>query len=226
MLWEISFIGKTQKSRTGEARIGCQEEDRKKGAVRGWPNADVQFPYLFLYEYLDDRGLKHLARLVPWRGSEPATHTYRTKMFVNQLKIRLQFEVPDKCGDIVRNEAHVRMMSSVWYVASALERVAQVAGSLTAIGVFTSVIHHRGLPWTEIVGTLPWTEVVTLLSISGGLYYVAAKTQWTIERFFHYQRVREVVYVLETAHFAHEQGSRIFLTRGGVPGVFGSNDQE
>jgi len=177
------------------------EDDRKKAAVRGWPEADVQFPYLFLYEYLADRGLTHLARLVPWRGSDPATHSHRTKMFINQLKIRLQFMVPDKCGDLIRNEAHVRMTSSVWYAAAALRKISVIAGIITLVGI-ALMASHRQLRWTELVG---------LLFTSGGLYYAAYKAQRAIQRFFHYQRVREVVYVLETAYFAQEQRIRIFL---------------
>jgi hypothetical protein len=88
-----------------------------------------QFPYSHLYEYLTERGLKHIADYVPWRGNEEGSHGLRTKMFINLLKIRLHYMVPLKCGEIVRNEAHIRMMSSVWYAASALRWLCLVAAA-------------------------------------------------------------------------------------------------
>ena len=120
-------------------------------------------------------------------------------MFINILKLRLQFLVPDKCGDLVRNEAHVRMMSSVWYSAQALRRITEIAWVLMILGVIAATQSH-----------LRRSEFFGLVLASCGLYYAAFKAQREIENFFHYQRVREVVYVLETAYFAEKQGLHIF----------------
>jgi hypothetical protein len=90
-----------------------------------------QYPYSHLKQYLETRGLGHLACYVKWdwnekKGSQEGQRdlrNLRSKMFINVLKIRLQYSVPEKCGEIVRNEAHVRMMSSVWYACKALQKL-------------------------------------------------------------------------------------------------------
>ena len=74
-----------------------------------------------------------MAKIVPRKGEKGLDH--RTKMFLNILKIRLQLAAADKCGEIVRNEAHVRMMSSVWYAARAVFGVC----CLSALAVLAAV---------------------------------------------------------------------------------------
>ena len=148
-----------------------------------------QFPYSHLHEYLDARGLKHLAELVPWRGKDTSTYRFRTKMFINLLKVRLQYTNPGKCSEIVRNEAHVRMMSSVWYAARALQ---WLCGTLAGL-VLLSLLSNPSLKSPDLWG---------ILSFLAALLLAAFWLKRTIRRFFHYQRVREIVYVLETAYWA------------------------
>lgn len=172
--------------------------DLKKGdgAVR-FPASgkapDVQFPYRYLYELLTIRGLAHLANIVPWKGEDPTTHTRRSKAFINILKTRLAFACPDKCGTITRNEAHIRLMSSVWYMCRSLAWFA-VAGFI--ISVSGSL-----LLWAT-AGTLGLTRLFPLCLLSGSVFIGVSIARRIIERFFHYQRVREVIFVLETAFFA------------------------
>lgn len=151
---------------------------------------DAQFPYFFLYEYLTGRHLAHLAKWVPWKGSDPDTWKFRSKMFINQLKIRLQFLVPDKCKDIIRNEAHVRLATSVWYATRWLLGVCAICSLILAAAVW------RALP-IKIDEALSATIVAILLTT-----LLAAFIMRHVENFIHYLRVREIVYVLETAHFA------------------------
>lgn len=158
-----------------------------------------QFPYSHLYEYLHTRGLGHLAEIVPWRGNDYGSHGRRTKMFINLLKVRLHYTVPQKCGDIVRNEAHIRMMSSVWYAASALQQLCYVATVPAILSVIPGVVAH-GWKRPEALG------VLTFLLFLGILFFGAETLRLTIRKFFHYQRVREIVYVLKTAYFATKEG--------------------
>jgi len=157
-----------------------------------------QFPYSHLYEYLTTRELHHLAAHVPWRGSDKEIDA-RSKMFINVLKIRLQFHNQKRCGEIVRNEAHVRMMSSMWFAAKQLE---WVLGVLLVLMAAVSLLRGgRILP--------PYPAGETLLACLLLLFLIAA--QWlcgSILKFLHYQRVREIVYVLETAHTAWRAGQK------------------
>jgi hypothetical protein len=83
-------------------------------------NLNVEYPYIYLKQYLCTRGLYSLAAMVPWEGSGDNHPPERSKSFINNLKIRLLYHVPARCGLIVRNEGHIRLLSSVWYVARAL----------------------------------------------------------------------------------------------------------
>jgi hypothetical protein len=182
-------------------RYTKSEEDRKKLAVQPRseheedisPN-DAQFPYYFLYEYLDGRGLKRLADWVPWRGNDKNTWEYRTKMFINQIKIRLQFLVPERCRDIVRNEAHVRLATSLWYATRWLIVVSWIGIVLIIV---TLIVSWPELKLYYFAGALEFNLLV---------FTLALLTKLKIEKFIHYLRVREIVYVLETADFAVRNG--------------------
>ena len=161
---------------------------------------DVQFPYRFLSEYLRDRGLGRLADLVPWNGNDPGSHPRRTKGFINILKIRLHFVFPDRTGTIARNEAHVRLMSSLWYASRALAWIGLFG--MTVVGVLIAVDVAGGradLVRSRVAMAIPSATVVILV--------LWMKTK--IEGFLHYQRVREILYVLETAHLANQQDPSI-----------------
>jgi hypothetical protein len=172
--------------------IEKKEPDKRLGRVDAATIAaspGAQFPYSHMREYLEARGLRRLANIIPWRGDKGLDH--RTKMFLNILKVRLQLAAPDKCGEIVRNEAHVRMMSSVWYAARAVFGVCW----LSALVVLTAVVWQsgklRGGPYP--IDVLLYGALASFAAIS------AVWLQRHVESCFHYQRVREVVYVLETA---------------------------
>jgi len=161
---------------------------------------DVQFPYLCIWEYLNHRGLDHLAKMIPWKGKDEKTHSLRTKSFINLLKIRLEFDFPEKCSNITRNEAHIRLMSSMWYMLCYLQR----------IGIFSFVL-GLGLSVVVVVLGFPWREVCAAcwspLICSGFIIVGTWLMRLIIEKFFHYQRVREIVYVLETAYYAGNYGA-------------------
>jgi len=171
---------------------------RKLEADRLASGPGGQFPYSHLFEYLTSRKLNHLAAHVPWRGSDREIDA-RSKMFINVLKIRLQFHNQKRCGEIVRNEAHVRMMSSMWFAAKQLERVLGVLLVLMLAAYFAG----RG----SIKPPYPVGEM--LLGILLVLFLIAAQWLcWSVLKFLHYQRVREIVYVLETAHTAWKSGQK------------------
>jgi hypothetical protein len=155
-----------------------------------------QFPYSHLREYLSGRGLDHLARHVPWSGDGKSIDK-RSKLFINVLKIRLQYWNSRKCGEIVRNEAHVRMMSSVWYAAWLLQLV---YGALIAALLIYNYYQDR---W-KIDDKAPWAIFVVL----GVLLVAATAIRVAVVTFLHYQRVREIVYVLETAQASEWEGNK------------------
>ncbi len=147
---------------------------------------DVQFPYKHIKEYLDHRGLKSLARLIDW--GKGVNDNHRTKAFINLLKVRSRFAFPEKCGHITRNEAHVRLMSSMWYMSRSLQLLAMIGLILAAYSVY-QINSAKGIYFLALL--------FPLIIFLGTLML-----RHTIEKYFHYQRVREIIYVLATADFA------------------------
>jgi hypothetical protein len=160
---------------------------------------DAQFPYLRIYEYLEHRGLQHLADIIKWKGDDPSSHPRRSKAFINLLKIRLEFAFPEKCGNITRNEAHIRLMSSMWYASCYLQRLGILSFVLTLVMIIVGKrIYGSSIP----VCAIYWSPLASSALIIVGMWFIRVM----IEKFFHYQRVREIIYVLETAHFASKHG--------------------
>ncbi|MBU3950359.1 MAG: hypothetical protein KJ826_19340 [Proteobacteria bacterium] len=155
---------------------------------------DSQFPYFYLKEYLEGRGLNHLTRWVPWSGRNQETWKYRTKMFINLLKIRLQYLVPERCKDIIRNEAHVRMATSVWYASKFLIILTGTAFVMTCLTYLFAQNY-------SILSVMLFDLILFVFA-----FYIKFKIEW----FAHYLRVREVVYVLETADFASRLGHQLY----------------
>lgn len=72
---------------------------------------EVQFPYSNLAEYLEHRGFDYLVNNIYWKDQK----NRRSKSFINQLKTRISFYFPDSTFQIIKNEAHIRFSSSMWY---------------------------------------------------------------------------------------------------------------
>jgi hypothetical protein len=103
---------------------------------------DVQFPYSNLKNYLKARNFDYLFPSIKWdsrinsgedetnweknEGDEKAEENARnsedrdksrSKSFINQLKTRIHFFYPESTFNIIKNEAHIRLASSMWYAS-------------------------------------------------------------------------------------------------------------
>ncbi len=188
------LIWRNIKSREDRERLAVQPTSEQEEDVSTY---DAQFPYFFLREYLEGRGLIHLAKWIPWSGRDKNTWKCRTKMFINVLKIRLQFLVPERCINIIRNEAHVRMATSVWYGTHWLIITAIL--SLVMIAIAITIVHNE----------LTNHSVLSIIGFNVFVLAIAFLIKFKIEKFIHYLRVREIVYVLETADFATRNGFQL-----------------
>jgi hypothetical protein len=228
---------------------------------------DVQYPYVYLKQFLNHRGLVELAKMVNWDGIDRGEVATRSKSFINNLKIRLFYYVPQRCGLVVRNEGHIRLMASVWFVCRSLAALVLVGMtmcvvrllvigttgphymelchvwwwslSLTAVvaaaffgcsptgaqflagfgrqrprrsmevltfvtlAVLTGILTFQTGPPSPDVrfatsGALAWTQIAVLGGIWGGTLWLRRG----IEKSLHYMRIREIVFVMETAHTA------------------------
>ncbi len=151
----------------------------------------VEFPYHFLKQYLVDRGITYLAAHVPWDGSEKSDGWRRAKHFANALKIRINIAAPNSYAVLAKNEAHTRLSSSMWYVSKMLIYCSFCGLMILTIGILLarSLIHQNAAPFSAIF-ILP---IVTLITS----WYA----KFAIEKALHYQREREILFILETAHW-------------------------
>jgi hypothetical protein len=151
-------------------------------------NVRVEFPYHFLKQYLNDRGIEYLAQHVPW---DATNFTRRAKHWANALKIRIALECPKHYGVLANNEAHVRLSSSMWFVCRALMGVS-LAGILITFGAVIA---------TKFIPTLPPIPLRPVIFLPTATLILSWAAKWSIERTLHYQREREVLFILETAHW-------------------------
>lgn len=149
---------------------------------------ECEFPYPFIYRYLEKRGHKHLLNLIPWNdGGET-----RSKTFINRLKIRLQYYRPATFRRVTKSEADVRLSISMWYVARELVFPC-ICCLLVVIASMVYALRHDS-------ESAPMYLPVMLCP--AGVLLFAWFSLSTTQKFIHYQRLREVYQVLETAYTA------------------------
>jgi hypothetical protein len=160
-------------------------------------SSGAQFPYSHFKKYLQSRKLDHLVYLAKWDPEENWSGC--SKMFINALKIRIQLVAPKKCGEIVRNEAHVRMMSSVWFAAKAIYGVFWASTIPVLIALWRLAWDPTNtVSKTSFSGAIFSHDVVVYAAMGSFALASALWLKWHVESRFHYQRVKEVVYVFET----------------------------
>jgi len=171
----------------GEEYEDFQMRCRVEFACGDWLHCE--FPYPYMKEFLIARGFEELTTLLPDKK--------RSKHHINSLKIELRFLNPAHCEDLIKNEAHIRLSSAGWYVVTTLKWVAlALVFSLCAIQ----------LAWHGLEGLNASLPSIFWLS---GIGMACGILRRSIERYFHYQRLREVFFVLKTYHIAKEGGYRV-----------------
>jgi len=181
-------------------------EDELKKEFACTSEDDCEFPFPYFDKYLENRGLSYLLPFIVWKDNRE----HRTKNYINILKVRLKFYFPNRCSTIIRNEAHVRLASSTWYVGGGLKLCALISlGVILVSGVICTAIYvvapssYPSLQHHGVVAALVARHVTA--GIAAALVLFAAQYARTrVEKFLHYQRQREVVYVLETAWTAFQ----------------------
>ena len=155
---------------------------------------DCEFPYPYFAMYLENRGLGYLKKYVPWEHDI----LIRTKNFINILKTRIRFYYPDNCGIIIRNEAHVRLACSSWYVGRAISIGVLVAIIFLLFSIAMPLFLVDLSTWFKLLNYYKSSLIITICFIIS-IAILGELMRRHIELFLHYQRQREVVHVLETA---------------------------
>jgi hypothetical protein len=101
---------------------------------------------------------------------------------------------------MIKNEAHVRLSSTMWYMVSNLLSLSIIGMLILALSSIITFFVDESLS----IYIVPFMLIVLAFGFS---LWVRKK----IEEFLHYQRVREIVHVLETAFIASKVDDRNIL---------------
>jgi hypothetical protein len=156
-----------------QKKWGTWVVEKNKGVVAD----EVQFPYSNLKHYLKQRGFKELSELIDWG---PNKINERSKSFINKWKIRLAFFYPEQTLNLVRNEAHIRLASSVWYAAGYVVKVAYFCNLILIPYLILLMIiwdfpeHLEGPVALNSVILIPGTSIDYIQILIGILFGIAS----------------------------------------------------
>jgi hypothetical protein len=162
-------------------------------------NFRVDFPYPYLKRYLKTRNYTHLAEHIPWNGDNSASFKQRSKTFINILKIRIHRYAPEEMPEIEKNEAHIRLMNSLWYAAKSIRNIT-ILMLMVATGLYVRpdlIARYNIISSGSIAFREDFAFCLGLFSIIQLI--IAWYIRRSIKQYFHYMRVREIMFILEIA---------------------------
>jgi hypothetical protein len=183
---------------------------------------EVHWPYKDFKKYLENR-LPYLSELVVWGDEEEKSRSEdkdinkdkdkdkdkdenriegrirRSKIVMNVIKDAIHFHFYEKYATIARNEAHIRLMSSTWYMCKNLMRITLISAILSLLAIAYPMVLKTDLllPLQRIIFVASfWLYIIS--------YLIFRWIKWSIECSLHYQRIREIVFILNTAFQARK----------------------
>jgi hypothetical protein len=149
---------------------------------------EVQFPYSNVGDYLRERGFKKLAKHVEWNheswNRKADRPQMRSKHFINHRKFNIEFYAPEHMARISKNEQEIRLASSSWFAGYYIRILAVLGLLMSSAALYISYKVYNITNFSLIAFPLSAMIVAQTLKI-------------VIERSLHYQRTREVYYVLQ-----------------------------
>ena len=124
---------------------------------------------------------------------------------------RYNLEFPYQYVRIQRNEAHVRLMSSLWYATRSLQVLCIFGGGLGFL--FAGIVHSLSDTWWPVPEVHAFSAPLLVA-------LVASVVRTQIEEFLHYQRIREIVFILELVYFSSQQIPDMFV------GIIGARESD
>lgn len=117
--------------------------------TEGLSPKEVQFPYCNLSAYLSSRGFDYDKDTINWdceredntKKTTGKNQKNRSKAFINKLKMRISFFSPEVLSTIIKNEAHIRFSSSMWYGFTVIIKL--LYGAILLLIVYANLILHN-----------------------------------------------------------------------------------
>ena len=204
-------------TKSSDVKIGIAGWPFWKGdAIREKFGKQIDYPYPHLRQYLGSRGHRSLLKYVPWCSDLRNLHTSekmiqeRSKTQINIIKQLVIAEGSSALSrDLVRNESHIRLLSSLWYIFRFLQELFTLFISLEIIFVVRYFV--LGLSVTSVPFRVTWSTptsnmqlLTPFLVFAIGFFFV-----WFLKRniviCFHYVRTREIVMALHAAEILHHE---------------------
>lgn len=157
---------------------------------RGVISDEVQFPYSNLKNYLSMRGFGELSKMIEWgenitqdnvlgqdkNDTFKSINIQRSKTFINKMKIRLSTYYPEHSLNMIRNEAHIRLASSMWYASKYIIQVSYVTvpfilvlllliifNTLSVDFLKEDIFNHKNLYFFQPI-TVTWLIIICSIS--------------------------------------------------------------
>ena len=150
------------------------------------------FPYINYYKYLLKRGMTELISHVDWMTIEG-----RTKNKINEKKIQIQIFAPEAYALMNKNESHIRMSSSTWHTTDPL---LLITGCMTMIMFMWCVLDYKQSGMCTCCMIHPYVfslQRIIVCALPCLMFCAVFFIRRRIIRYIHYQRLREIQYVLQ-----------------------------
>jgi hypothetical protein len=152
----------------------------------------IEWPYPRIKEFLENRGMSHLARIIPWSEHDLRFHD---KVFINVLKTRIALENSSKYEGLHNMENTIRFSSALWYCFRPIWGAAFLGFLFGVFSHISAVLLGHDL--FEIHRTVASLGAVFT-------FFAICFVEKSILRSFHLMRVKEIVQTLETAYYMNK----------------------
>jgi len=146
---------------------------------------DCQFPYEYYDTYLIKRNELALVRHATWCKDKDS----RTKNAINAYKLKIQLKSKEAYNILIKNEAHIRMASSSYRVARTMLLIASIAMFIPP----ALLLPPSGA--TPLWELCKYMFVFICMPLS--ILCLNAFIWYSVIEFVHYQRLREIFFVLQ-----------------------------
>ena len=198
--WISRHYGKSSKA----------QPDISHAIIGNLNSSPIEWPY-HIKEYLNKRGVQYLANIVP---PDESGFIKRSKLYMNALKLRIHMVSSEGSAILARSEAHSRLTGAMWFISKILIIASTISLIISFASGLFSIFYLKGssIAYKEsgivyLIGSNSlnyiWVFGILCPVFILVLNFLMRKG---ILRSFHFQRQREVFYILEVAYWLSING--------------------